>query len=488
MSDFLITSADLISNRTIPKVISVLLVFLSLSGCGGGAASDIVPKWPINNTKQVVFAEDDWPGWRGGSHQGIATGPAAPTKWSDKENLIWSAEIPGRGHSSPVVIGNQIYLTSADETRRTQNVICLQRKTGNQAWMTRVHAGGLDSYAHYKNTQATPSVVCDLERVFALFMFDSRVQLSALDLTGKLLWTTIVGPYRSKYGYSPSPLLYGPLVIIAADHEGGGYLAGVNRYTGDIHWRTSRPPVDSYGTPAIHKVAGKDTLFIAGGGELTAYEPLTGKRLWGIKGLTEACVGSPVESNQTILASGGYPGNETLAVKIMENSQPVVSWRSSTKSYVPSLLAHEGLLFQVTDGGNGSCWDVGTGEMYWQARLGGDFSSSPVLSGEHVYVSNEAGVTQVFKASKEKFQLVSRNKLGDEQMASPAICGGRIYIRAASQLEGGKRVEMLYCIGEGGMGKKGAGEPVEVKTEGEVLNPESPATDQDGKAPEQAPK
>jgi len=467
--------------------VAACVVLVGLNGCNSGSVPEIVPKWQIKPGKQAEFAQDDWPSWRNGSRGGVAEGPAAPTKWNDKENIIWSVEVPGRGHSSPVVVGSQIFLTTADEKLRTQSVVCFQRKSGNMTWITRVHGGGLESNVHSKNSQATPTVVCDTERVFALFAFDSRVQLTALDLNGKILWTKTVGPYQSKFGYSSSPLLYGPLIIVSVDHSGGGYLAGVNRYTGDIYWRTAQPKMGSYGTPAIHKVAGKDTLFVAGGNELAAYEPLTGKRLWGIKGLSEECVGSPVEMNQTIIASSGPQGRETIAVKIMENSQPVQKWRSSMSSYVPSLLVHDGLLFQVTDSGTGSCWDVETGKMYWETRLGGEFSSSPVLSGDHIFVSNEAGVTQVFKASKEKFQLVSRNPLGDEQMASPAICGGRVYIRAASSA-GGSRSERLYCIGEG-VTDQVSGSPVpEMESEDLTEKIENPKAEQGGKAEEQAPK
>ncbi len=449
-----------------------LLSLLLFAGCGSTASTEIVPKWPINNVRQAKFAEDDWPCWRGPAQNGVAQGPPAVTQWSEKQNVVWATEIPGRGHSSPIVVGKQIFLTTSDEKLRTQSVVCLHRKTGNHAWITKVHDGGLDPSSHQKNTQATPTMVCDTERVFALFMFDSRVQLTALDLLGNVLWKTVVGNYVSKFGYSASPLLHGPLVIVAVDHGGGGYLAGVNRYTGEIYWRTPRPPVDSYCTPAIYLVAGKETLFIAGNNEFEAYDPLTGKKLWGIKGTTEACVGSPVQSEDIILASGGYPGRETLAVKIMPDGKPKVLWRNTMKSYVPSLLAHAGTLYQVTDGGVGSCWDIDTGRKNWETRLGGDFSSSPVLSGDHVYVSNEKGTTQVFKASPKKFELVARNQLGNEQMASPAICGGRIFIRAATTIED-QRQEYLYCIG--------TPDPLSATSP-----PDSPPPEQGGQSPDKS--
>lgn len=433
--------------RRVVAFFLVAFTLCGLSGCGN-SAQELRPEKPITDVLPAVFTEDDWPCWRGENMDGIARGPAAPLRWSNTENILWAAELPGRGHSSPILVGSRIFLTTADEVKRSQSVVCLSRKTGNPLWTTQVHSGGVDANTHLKNTQATPTPVCDAERVYVVFLYDSRVQLTALDLYGKPLWTRIVGTFVSKFGYSPSPVLYGPLIIVAVDHSGGGYLTGINRVTGEIHWRTPRPAVDSYATPAVHRLRDRDLLLIAGADELAAYDPLTGRKAWGVKGTTEACVGSPVSSGNIALASGGYPGGETLAVNVMENGQSVPLWKRPTKSYVPSLLAYHGSLYQVTDGGVGSCWDIETGRRNWEGRLGGDVSSSPVLSGEHIYLSNEQGVTQVFKASPKKLEIVARNSLGDEQMASPAICDGRIYIRAA-KITGETRIESLYCIAEG---------------------------------------
>ncbi|HBL44544.1 MAG TPA: serine/threonine protein kinase, partial [Planctomycetaceae bacterium] len=178
---------------------------------------------------------------------------------------------------------------------------------------------------------------------------------------------------------------------------------------------------------------------------VTGIAPLTGQKLWEIEGATTECVTSTVTNGELILTSGGYPKNHMSAVKA-DGSGEVV-WENSNRMYVPSMLIQDNNIYSVTDNGVAVCWDVKTGKELWKGRLGGTFSSSPVLVGDRIYVTNEAGETYIFKASPDEFELLGENKLGTEVFATPTFCDSRIYMRVSQEVDG-KRQEMLYCIGK----------------------------------------
>lgn len=427
----------------------ILLLSLTLLGC------DQSPKLPeINNTSLLPdppppeFVKTDWPGWRGLHEDGIAVGPRPPTHWDQKSNVIWKTPIPGRGHSSPIIVGDYIFLTTANEAKRVQEVICISRDSGVPRWTTEVHHGGFDRQAHPKNSQATPTMVSDGTRVYAAFFHQDSIWLTALDFRGTILWSKPVGTFTSQFGYAPSPILYGPYIIVAADHEQGGFLAAVHRMNGEIIWRRSRPSIESYATPSVLTVDGQAQLVIAGGDYVRSYDPKTGDALWVVQGTSKSCVGSPVMWDGIIIASGGYPGRETIAIRPQGAKLPDVIWRTKISSYVPSLLVIKGDLYQVTDKGILSCWTIKTGKKNWDTRLQGEISSSPSACEDLIYISTESGITYTIKANPERFELLAENNLKvDEQLASPVISTGQIFLRVAQgTLE--NRKETLYCIGE----------------------------------------
>lgn len=395
---------------------------------------------------ELMPTAGDWPWWRGPNRDGVADGSqAVPVKWSETENVIWKVPIPGRGHSSPTIVGNRIYLATADEDRQIQSVVALARNSGEQVWKTDVNRGGFPK-THKKNTHASPTIACDGHRLFAAFHHHDRVTLTALDLAGKKVWEKTVGPYvpkRYEYGYAPSPLLYDSLVIVAADYEKGGHLVAYNRADGKPVWRVDRPEKYSFSSPVVAQVAGRDQLLLSGCEQVASYDPKTGKRIWSTPGTTMATCGTMVWTGDLVIASGGYPKAETLCVKA-DGSGEVV-WRNNKKCYEQSLIVHDGHVYCVTDRGIGVCWRARDGRMMWQVRLKGPVAASPVRVGDTIYQSIEDGTTFVFKANPEKFELIAQNQLGDEAFASPAICGGRIYLRTAKR-EQGRRQEYLYCL------------------------------------------
>ncbi len=440
-------------------VLWIILLMVAVVLCtGGGVYLIFFHRWPTPEVETISveqsgpmeelapaeFAPDDWPWWRGPTCDGIAAEQDVPVRWSETENIIWQAEVPGRGHASPTVVGDRIFLATADEEAKVQSVVCYDRSSGEQLWQTDVHRGNFERKVHKDATHAASTVACDGTRVFAAFLNDRKIWLTALDLEGEQLWQTDTGPFNSRFGYGASPAIHRSLVIVAGEHKDGGFLAAVHRKSGEIVWRIKRPEFDSYASPRIVHVDGRDQLLISGCEMLAGYSPDTGKMLWSAEGTAKLTVGTAAVHGDLVVASGGYPENQTLCVRA-DGSGEVV-WKNNTKIYSTSILSREGHFFAVTDSGTLYCWEAETGKETWSGKLGGGFSASPTLAGGHVYLCSENGKTFVFKPNPEKYELVAENQLGDEIFASPTICGNRIYLRAAHYDEDQRR-EVLYCIG-----------------------------------------
>ncbi len=399
-----------------------------------------------SSVEPVNVKSTDWPWWRGPQRNGIANANQnPPLKWSETQNILWKSPVPGRGYGSATVVGNRIFLASADTENQTQFVLCYDRATGKQRWKTVLFKGGFSKKGNKKSTHASSTVACDGKRIFINFVNDGAAYTVALTLDGKELWKTKITDYIIHQGFGSSPAIYQGLVIVSADNKGGGAIAGLNRRDGSVVWKIDRPKTPNYPSPIILEVAGKEQVLMTGCDLVTGIEPLTGKTLWKIEGATTECVTSTVTNGELILTSGGYPKNHMSAVKA-DGSGEVV-WENSTRVYVPSMLIKGDYIYSVTDNGVAICWEVKTGKEVWKGRLGGTFSSSPVLVGDRIYVTNEIGETYIFKPTPKKFELLGENKLGTEVFATPTFCESRIYMRATEEVDG-KRQEFLYCIGK----------------------------------------
>jgi outer membrane protein assembly factor BamB len=389
----------------------------------------------------------DWPAWRGPTFDGIAaSGQNPPVQWGETESIVWKTPIPGRGHGSPTVVGDRIFLATADRVKQSQSVLCLDRLTGRLVWQTEVHGSKADPGKHSNSSAASSTVACDGEQLFINFLNGGAVYTTALDVNGRLLWQQKICDYVTHQGFASSPVIHESLVLVSADHRGGGVVVGLDRKTGKIVWSESRPKLPNYTTPAILKAAGRTQMVMAGCNLVTSLDPLTGRKLWEVAGSTEECVGSAVTDGVRIFAGGGYPRNHTMAM--MADSSGTVAWENKTRVYVPTMIAKAGHLYAVIDAGMAICWKSDTGEELWKERLGGDFFASPVMVEDRIYASNVGGKTFVFEATPKSFKLLAQNQLGDEAYASPVICGSRVYLRVAKK--GESRQEFLYCVGNKG--------------------------------------
>lgn len=395
----------------------------------------------------IAVRSGDWPWWRGPNHNGIAeAGQKPPIAWGEGKNIAWKTAVPGRSHGSPIVVNEDVVVTIADPNRKLQSVQCLDRAKGTLKWESVVHEGGLDVKNNEKSTMASTSAAWDGERYFVNFLNGDSVYMTALDARGSKLWQTKLTNYVNHQGFGSSPLLYRDMVIGVSDNKGGGAIVAMNRASGAIVWKKDRPAKPNYPSPVIFTIAGKEQLLLTGCDLVTSLNPATGETLWEVEGATTECVTTTVTDGQRIFTSGGYPKNHVSAVEADGSGK--LAWENTARTYVPSMLCHDGLLFAVLDAGIAMCWDSATGKELWKGRLGGTFSSSPIMVNDLIYVTNEEGQTFVFTASRTGLELLSTNTLGTSVFSSPAICGSRIYQRIA-EMDGAKRQEFVVCIAEG---------------------------------------
>ena len=397
---------------------------------------------PLPPAFSAIDPAVDWPAWRGPTHDGIAVpGQNPPLHWSETEGVLWKALLPGRGHGSPTVVGDRVYLAIADA--EDQSILCLNRNTGQREWKTKVHTGKADPGHHSNSSAASSTVACDGSQLYINFLNDGAVYTSALDLDGKLVWQHKVCDFVTHQGFGSSPVLHESLVIVSADNRGGGVIAGLNRKTGEQVWTQSRPTIPNYTSPAVVQACGRAQVVLAGCNLISSFDPANGKKLWELNGSTEECVVTPVTDGTRVFTSGGYPKNLTVAV--VADGSGRIAWQNTARVYVPSMIQKEGYLYAVMDAGLAVCWAAETGTEMWKERLGGDFFASPVMVGNRIYATNGRAKTFVFEATPHRFEILAQNQLGDEAYASPVICGSRVYLRVAAHTD--KREEYLYCVG-----------------------------------------
>jgi outer membrane protein assembly factor BamB len=337
-----------------------------------------------------------------------------------------------------------VLLATADVETEEQLVLCIDRGTGKQLWEAVVHRGNLNTKGHKISSQASSDVVSDGERLFVNFLNNGAIFTTALDLSGKQLWQRRVCDFQVHQGFGSSPVVYQNIVLLSADHRGGGKMTGLNKLTGEIVWQQDRPPVANYATPAVLTAAGKVQAVLAGCNKVESFDPITGTKLWSIDGSTEETVVTAVTDGSRVFLGGGYPKNHTLALEADGSGK--IAWENVTKTYVPSMLVKNGHVFAIGDAGRAACWKSATGEELWNEKVDREFYGSPVMADSRIYVTSKSGITSVFEATPEKFTLLGQNQLGDECFSTPAICDNRIYLRSAKTSP--TRQEYLWCVGE----------------------------------------
>lgn len=430
--------------RSLIAIASVVIVLLLVSRSGG--VQEI--RRPVRTTDVPTIESNrptgDWPGWRGPSSDNVNRSASAPLNWSSSDNIAWQTPIPGRGHSSPCIQNGRIYLSTSDDQKQTISLLCLDQTTGMQVWQTELHRGGFMPI-HPKNTQASSSPACDGQHVYLASAINGSIHVSAVDFSGRIVWQHEAGPYQSEWGYGSSVALYRSLVIVCGDQRGNGmnrwlgssWITAMDGRSGDIVWRVKRVQGDSFGTPIVAHVANRDQLLLAGKETITSYDPGTGNVIWECHCNCKRTAGSVAFDDQHVFASTRQPQTELICVRADgegDVTQTHVVWRDSkSSSDVPSPCFSEGRLFVVTDDGILTCRNSAEGHLRWKRRLGGTFSASPLVVGQHLYCCNEDGQTFVLAVAGNG-EIIAQNSLGEGILASPIISDGKLYIRTLTRL------------------------------------------------------
>lgn len=414
----------------------------AITACASAAALLSAPK--LSGQDSASMPADQWWRWRGPTADNHAASDARLPRSLTPQSVAWSVDLPGRGHSTPILVGDALYLTTADKAAGTQSVLAVSR-SGKALWGQTVHRGGIPSENHPKNTEASPSMAFDGEALFASFYNSGGIQLTKLSTDGKVLWQREAGKYaprQYKYGYAASPLIYRNSVIVIGDYDGDAFLCALDRNSGRTLWKTKRPGKLSFSSPIVVNIAGRDQLLLSGGEMVAAYDPSSGDLLWKADGATTmATCGTMVWDGDLVFASGGYPESETVCIAA-DGSGRVV-WSNNSKCYEQSMLATRGYVYAVTDNGLAYCWRGADGQTMWRQRIGGKYSSSPLLVGDTIIVFNEAGEGFAFAASPDGFDARGQAKVGDEVFASPIAVADTMYLRIAQDMAGRRQEKLV---------------------------------------------
>ena len=387
---------------------------------------------------------EDWPEFRGPTGQGLAKTDSLPDTWSKTKNVAWKKEVPGKGWSSPVIVGGKIYLTSAVAIENSKDLslraLCLDAKDGKLLWSKEVFRQDAKKAPniHGKNSHASPTPIVAGDRLYVHFGHQGS---ACLDLSGDVKWT-YRDPYPPVHGNGGSPVLVDDLLVFSTDGARDRFVVALEADTGKLAWKTKRSgSADrnfSFSTPLVITVAGKKQIISPSSSMVGAYDPKSGKEIWTVEYDGYSVIPRPVFGHGLLFLSTGYNRPTLMAIEpggTGDVTKSNVKWTTTNGApHTPSPLLLGEELYLISDGGIASCLDAKTGKVHWTKRLTGKgYSSSPIAAAGKVYFLSENGVGTVVKAGKT-FEQVSRNELGERTLASYAVSDGALFLRTASKL------------------------------------------------------
>jgi outer membrane protein assembly factor BamB len=391
----------------------------------------------------------EWTRFRGPNGTGISTAKGIPVSWTEEE-INWRTRLPGVGHASPVIWGDRVFLLSAENDTAQRIVLCLDADSGRILWEQRYASSVHTKHARNSFASATPAV--DEQRVYVCWSCPERYTLLALTHDGEPVWERDLGPYVSQHSCGTSPIVYEDLVILANDQDGAdrehpevqgtSFLIAVDRRTGETRWQTPRRSEQvAYSTPCVYQPPDgpPQLIFNSGAHGITSIDPATGHVNWEIDVLDKRSVSSPIIAGGLIFGSTGSGGGGNYVAAVRPGSSdgrlaPQLVYRIDNQApYVPTAIAVGELLFLWSDGGIVTCLHAATGKTLWRQRVGGSFSGSPICVDGKLYAIDDDG-TVVVLAAAEEYKLLGRTNLGEESRSTPAVAGGRMYLRTYSHL------------------------------------------------------
>lgn len=410
-------------------------------------------------------AADNWPQWRGPGGQGVSTEEQVPTAWAPDRNIAWKTELPGSGHSSPIVWDDRVFVTAVNEgdvvpgakavphtvdgkefihpdttaadKKHTFRVLALDAKSGKILWDKVAYEGTVYDGRHRRSSFAGPTPVTDGTMVYAYFGPEG---LYAFDYSGKQVWNAVEKFPTLGLGTGTSPVLYEKLVIIQRDEDNGekSVVVAYDKASGKEVWRSKRDVQISWGTPVLVSASGRVELVTNGTEAIIAYDPATGKELWRTPGVQSNAIHTPLVGKGLVIVTAGFPAKRVIAIRpgqVPDDKRVAWEYAKGT-GYVISNILYGDYLYLLTDNGIVTCLNPETGEVKYEGGrvpVPARFMGSPVAFAGHVALTSEDGDTYMLKAGPSH-QIVGTNSVGEPVYSSPAIANGRIYIRGEKHL------------------------------------------------------
>jgi len=439
-------------------IIGVLFMIISLISAG----------------EKISEYEKNWPQWRGPYANGVSPHGNPPIEWSENKNVKWKIEIPGKGHATPVIWGDQIFILTSIETDKqvkTQEdsddqqgdrrgppsvvtnkihkfvVFSINRDDGKVLWQRTLTEEHPKDKTHDFGSWASNSPVTDGKNVYAYF--GSR-GLYCLDMQGNVIWERDFGQMEKarSFGEGSSPVLYDDKIIVTWDHEGQSFIIALDKKTGKDAWKVDRDEISSWATPFIVQHNGASQVITNATNKVRSYDPNTGKMIWECSGMTRNVIPTPVFANGMIYVLSGFRGSALFAINISKakgditGSDAIVWQYNQDTPYTPSPVLYNNLLYMLR-GNNGdlTCLDTRDGKVHYSKEKlegTGNVFSSLVAAQNRIYVTGKNGTIYVIKAGT-KFEILSKNEIDDNFEASPAIIGNNLYLRGYKH---------LYCIAQ----------------------------------------
>ena len=421
--------------------------------------------------KSEIYSQN-WPEWRGPEANGFASDANPPIEWSETKNVKWKIEIPGKGHATPIIWGDKIFIQTAVETNQKAestspaseesiggrgpaatkttnvynfNVMAINRISGGLIWNKTVCSETPVDGTHELGTWASNSPVTDGEHLFAYF--GSR-GLYCLDFKGNILWQRDFGQMVTKmnFGEGSSPTLYKDKIVLVWDHEGDSFLYVLDKATGKDILKIPRDEATAWATPMVVTVNGKEQIITSATSMMRSYYLTTGEIIWYGTGMTANVIPSPIVNNGILYLMSGFRGNALKAIDLskakgnIDGSDAIIWEYNQNTPYTPSaLLAHDKLYFLRSNNGNLTCLDIADGKVNYSVEKldgTGTIFASLVGAKDRIYITSQTGLTYVVKQGPA-FEILAKNQLEDGNFASPAIVGNNLYIRG---------FKYLYCL------------------------------------------
>jgi outer membrane protein assembly factor BamB len=386
------------------------------------------------------------PGWLGVRRDGSTLEKGLPTTWSVTENVAWKMEIPGLGHSTPVIWNDRIFLTTALEASQERVLLCLNRKDGNILWQKTVVTSPLEK-KHKENSFASSTPATDGERVYVTFLEGvETVVVAAYDFAGNSVWRKTPTTFKSDWGFAHTPMLWQDRILLSCCSKIKGEIVALDKKTGETIWKkTAAKPNESFSPPYVREMAGKVQMIIEANECITSYDPKDGKELWTVDGPSKEFIATPVynEATGVLLASTSWDKKIVLGIKPDGEGNVTTSkviWRGKNGPWVGSAVSAGDLFFFFSPIPKSlNAWKAGTGESVWQMKDIAIHHASPLVTADNIiYFADDDGVVRVIKAGP-KPELLATNVMGENIYATPVAHDGQLLLRT---------FKALYCIGK----------------------------------------